>query len=263
MFTGWKVPSHVTQNQVEAKSTRKGRISFWFSMVNGTEKTVALPISGKSFQQIFLSTNYSYIFAKLVYSETIYWYPEFSVVDLPTKDDKQDKRTLHQVLRASAPARLCTDIPRHVQMNSREPCQTSDEIRKIACKDLFSQNHFSVFVLLFFFLTDAFTSYFGATGTPFLDFSWHLLWVSKPQWVLPSLHCIAKCNVCSLRSTSVLHVANLLTVSLVGLQFKTLAQCHHLYQCTPQALAWSQTPAIRVATLHVTTALCRLVDISF
>ena len=25
----------------------------------------------------------------------------------------------------------------------------------------------------------------GATDTPILDFWWHLLWVSKPEWVLP------------------------------------------------------------------------------
>ena len=28
-------------------------------------------------------------------------------------------------------------------------------------------------------------SYFGATGTPLLDFWWCLLWVLKPEWVLP------------------------------------------------------------------------------
>ena len=28
-------------------------------------------------------------------------------------------------------------------------------------------------------------SFFLATGTPVLDFWWRLLWVSKPEWVLP------------------------------------------------------------------------------
>ena len=28
-------------------------------------------------------------------------------------------------------------------------------------------------------------SFFGATGTPVLDFWWRLLWGSKPEWVLP------------------------------------------------------------------------------
>ena len=28
-------------------------------------------------------------------------------------------------------------------------------------------------------------SYFEVTGTPVLDFCWHLLWISKPEWVLP------------------------------------------------------------------------------
>ena len=46
------------------------------------------------------------------------------------------------------------------------------------------------------------TSYFGVTGTPILDFWWHLLWVSKPGWVLPYSHCGGECNVQSLRSTS-------------------------------------------------------------
>ena len=35
-------------------------------------------------------------------------------------------------------------------------------------------------------------SYFGATGTPVLDFFWRLLWVSKPKFVLPysQMQCI-------------------------------------------------------------------------
>ena len=37
----------------------------------------------------------------------------------------------------------------------------------------------------------------------FLDFWWHLLWVSKPEWALPySLFCRGECNVHSARSTS-------------------------------------------------------------
>ena len=59
-------------------------------------------------------------------------------------------------------------------------------------------------------------SYFGATGTPVLDLWWLLLWVSKPEWVLPYSHCRGKCNVHPLRSTSVLHTANLSTDSIVG-----------------------------------------------
>ena len=45
-------------------------------------------------------------------------------------------------------------------------------------------------------------SYFGATGTPVLDFWWRLLWVSKPEWVLPYLHHGGECHVHSPRSTS-------------------------------------------------------------
>ena len=37
---------------------------------------------------------------------------------------------------------------------------------------------------------------------PVLDFWWRLLWVSKPEWVLPYSHCGGKCNVHFLRSTS-------------------------------------------------------------
>ena len=39
-----------------------------------------------------------------------------------------------------------------------------------------------------FFFNDFFVghmSFFGATGTPVLDFWWHLLWGLKPEWVLP------------------------------------------------------------------------------
>ena len=42
--------------------------------------------------------------------------------------------------------------------------------------------------LNFFFFFKVFgghMSFLGATGTPVLDFLWHLLWVSKPEWVLP------------------------------------------------------------------------------
>ena len=57
-------------------------------------------------------------------------------------------------------------------------------------------------------------SFFGATGTPVLDFWWHLLWVSKPEWVLPYSHCGGECNVHSLRSTSGATHADLLAASL-------------------------------------------------
>ena len=36
-------------------------------------------------------------------------------------------------------------------------------------------------------------SIFGATGTPVLDFWWYLLWVLKPEWVLPYSHCGGNC----------------------------------------------------------------------
>ena len=53
-------------------------------------------------------------------------------------------------------------------------------------------------------------SIFGATGTPVLDFWWHLLWVSKPEWAMPYSHCRGKHNVCSPRSTSSTTLADLL-----------------------------------------------------
>ena len=53
-----------------------------------------------------------------------------------------------------------------------------------------------------FFVGDIHMSYFGATGTPVLDFWWRFLWVLKPEWVLPYSHCEGECNVHFLRSTS-------------------------------------------------------------
>ena len=42
--------------------------------------------------------------------------------------------------------------------------------------------------------------FWGATGTPVLDFWWRLLWVSKSEWDLPYLlFCRGKCNVHSLQ----------------------------------------------------------------
>ena len=59
-------------------------------------------------------------------------------------------------------------------------------------------------------------SYFGATGTPVLDFWWRLLWVSKPEWFC--LIRIAEANVMyiSWDPPLVLHIADLLTDSIVG-----------------------------------------------
>ena len=42
---------------------------------------------------------------------------------------------------------------------------------------------FFLFFLKFFF--GGHMSFFGAAGTPVLDFWWRLLWGSKPEWVLP------------------------------------------------------------------------------
>ena len=39
---------------------------------------------------------------------------------------------------------------------------------------------FKFFFFLSFFVGHIHMSYFGATGTPVLDFWWRLLWVSKP-----------------------------------------------------------------------------------
>ena len=58
-------------------------------------------------------------------------------------------------------------------------------------------------------------SFFGATGTPVLDFWWRLLWVSKPEVVLPYSHCGGECNVHSPKSTSGATLANLLAAGLL------------------------------------------------
>ena len=61
-------------------------------------------------------------------------------------------------------------------------------------------------------------SFLGATSSPVLDFWWHLIWVSKPEDILPySLLCRGKCNVHSPRSTSSATCADLLVAgSTVG-----------------------------------------------
>ena len=46
---------------------------------------------------------------------------------------------------------------------------------------------------IYFFLKKIFVGHMsicGATDTPVLDFWWHLLWVSKPEWVLPYSHLV-------------------------------------------------------------------------
>ena len=43
---------------------------------------------------------------------------------------------------------------------------------------------------------------FWATVYVWYDFWWCLLWVSKPEWVLPYSNCEGECNVHFLRSTS-------------------------------------------------------------
>ena len=64
-------------------------------------------------------------------------------------------------------------------------------------------------------------SFFGATDTPV--FFWgHLLWVTKPQWVLPcSLFCEGDSNVHSLRSTSGATCADLLAAGSASGHFPT------------------------------------------
>ena len=65
-------------------------------------------------------------------------------------------------------------------------------------------------------------SFFGDTGTPVLDFWWHLLWVSKPEWVVPYLlFCGGECNEHSLRSTSGATCADLLVAGSAAGHFLT------------------------------------------
>ena len=46
----------------------------------------------------------------------------------------------------------------------------------------------SVYIYIFFNFLEDTSPFCGATYTPVLDFWWHLLWVLKPDWVLPYLH---------------------------------------------------------------------------
>ena len=64
-------------------------------------------------------------------------------------------------------------------------------------------------------------SFFGANGTPVWYIWWHLLWVSKTEWVLPYSHCGGKCNAHSPRSTSVATPINLLAAGIAASHFPT------------------------------------------
>ena len=61
-------------------------------------------------------------------------------------------------------------------------------------------NH--IFFFLIFFVGHIYMSYFGATDTPVLDFWLCLLWVSKPEWVLPYLYHRGECKEDFPRTTS-------------------------------------------------------------
>ena len=87
---------------------------------------------------------------------------------------------------------------------------TGDANENARCKQAFSQDfaiilnasEYQIFFFLHLFCGHISMSYFGGTGTPVLDFSLRLLWVSKPEWVLPYSHCGGACNEHSVRSTS-------------------------------------------------------------
>ena len=66
--------------------------------------------------------------------------------------------------------------------------------------------------------------YFGATGTPDLDFRCRLLWVSKPERLLPYSYCRGECNVHSLRSASGATPATLLVAGTATSRFHTFTQ---------------------------------------
>ena len=76
---------------------------------------------------------------------------------------------------------------------------------------------------------------FGATGTPVLDFSWCLLWVSKPEWVLTYLHCRGKRNLHPPRSTTGATCANLLAAGITASAVHCSQQkwgCRDLNSCS-------------------------------
>ena len=73
----------------------------------------------------------------------------------------------------------------------------------LQCANILGTFYWAILFFLSFFLSDTFTCHiFGATGTPVLDFWCRLLWVSKPESVLPYSHCGGKCNEHFLTSTS-------------------------------------------------------------
>ena len=60
----------------------------------------------------------------------------------------------------------------------------SDNWNKIMCPCIHYHIRRGGAIVLFCF-SQTHMSFFGATGTPVLDFWWCILWVLKPEWVLP------------------------------------------------------------------------------
>ena len=96
-------------------------------------------------------------------------------------------------------------------------------------------------------------AFFGATGTPVLDFCWHLLWVSKPEWVL-SYSFFVKVNVMYIppRSTSSATRADLLVAGITVGHFPTCIKRGGTwlgFETEDERATIASDPAFRITTL--------------
>ena len=99
-------------------------------------------------------------------------------------------------------------------------------------------------------------SFLGATGTPVLDFWWHLLWVSKSEWVLAYslFFCWGKHNVHSPKSTSGATCTNLLAASSTASHFPTCINRGGTWLGFEQAI--TQTEDERTTIVPATRLAC-------
>ena len=102
-------------------------------------------------------------------------------------------------------------------------------------------------------------SFFGATGTPVLDFWRRHLWVSKPKWVLPYLlFCRGKCYVHSQRFTSGATRSDLLEASIAASPVTSRGEVAGMYTLlSNNGSIIYQRQAPRTADTHPRFSYCK------